>query len=66
MENPENLEVTRNAIQRILKVDLPITCVVVSSKANSAPVDADLESDGIVGAAINLGGKLRTPPVKND
>jgi DNA polymerase III subunit gamma/tau len=58
MESAENIEVTRQAILRILKVDLPITCVVVSGKMSSSTVDMDVDSDGIVGAALNLGGKL--------
>ncbi|MCX6053581.1 MAG: DNA polymerase III subunit gamma/tau [Chloroflexi bacterium] len=58
METPENIEVTRLAIQRILKVDLPIQCVVVSGKMNSTPAEMDLDADGIVGAAIHMGGKI--------
>ncbi|KAF0111706.1 MAG: DNA polymerase III subunit gamma/tau [Chloroflexi bacterium] len=58
MENPENIEVTRRAILQILKVDLPVTCVVVNGKMNVASIDIDVESDGIVGTALNLGGKL--------
>ena len=58
METAENLEVTRQAILKILKVDLPITCLVVSGKMTASPVEMDVDSDGIVGAALNLGGKL--------
>jgi DNA polymerase-3 subunit gamma/tau len=58
METPENLEVTRCAIQRILKVELPILCVVVSGKTNTTLGDLNVESDGIVGTALNLGGKI--------
>ena len=58
METAENLEVTRKAIQKILKVDLPVTCMVVSGKMSSTPVELDVDSDSIVGAALNLGGKL--------
>ena len=58
METAENLEVTRQAIQKILKSDLAITCTVVSGKMSASPVDLDVDSDGIVGTALNLGGKL--------
>ena len=58
METAENLEVTRQAIQKILKADLAITCTVVSGKMSASPVDLDVDSDGIVGTALNLGGKL--------
>lgn len=59
METAENLEVTRQAIFRILKTDLPIACTVVTGRTGSTPADLNVDSDGIVGTAINLGGKLR-------
>ncbi|EKD89497.1 MAG: hypothetical protein ACD_34C00016G0003, partial [uncultured bacterium] len=59
MESAENLEVTRRAIHHLLKVDLPIVCIVVSGKTSSSSVDLDVDADGIVGTALNLGGKLR-------
>ena len=59
METAENLEVTRRAIHHLLKVDLPIVCIVVSGKTSSSSVDLDVDADGIVGTALNLGGKLR-------
>jgi len=43
----------------ILKVDLPIICTVVNGKTTSSNVDIDVDADGIVGTALNLGGKLR-------
>ncbi|MBA4384618.1 MAG: hypothetical protein C0410_07770, partial [Anaerolinea sp.] len=58
METAENLDVTRKVINHLLKVDLPITCIVVSGKLSSS-VELDVDADGIVGTAINLGGKLR-------
>lgn len=58
MELAENLEVTRQAIRMILKVDLPITCFVVNGKTAAPDVDLDVDVDGIVGTALNLGGKL--------
>jgi len=59
METAENLEVTRQAINMILKVDLPITCIVVNNKTAESNVDLDVDADGIVGTALNLGGKIR-------
>lgn len=58
METAENIEVTRAAIQRILKMNVPVVCVVVSNKLSATPADLDVEADGIVGTALNLGGKL--------
>jgi len=58
METPENIQTTRLAIKHILSLDVPVLCEVVSGKSNKAPVDLDVDPDGIVGTALNLGGKL--------
>ncbi len=58
METPENIQTTRQAIKHILSLDVPILCEVVSGKSNKAPADLDVDPDGIVGTALNLGGKL--------
>jgi DNA polymerase-3 subunit gamma/tau len=59
MESAENLDVTRRAIHHLLKVDLPIVCIVVSGKTSSSSVGLDVDADGVVGTALNLGGKIR-------
>lgn len=59
MENPENIEVTRRVIHNILHVDIPIECIVVTARSGGVPADADdIDPDGLVKTAINLGGKL--------
>lgn len=58
MESEENIQVTRDAIARVTGADLQIRCVVASNKSESSITELDIDSDGIVGAAINLGGKL--------
>lgn len=58
METPENIQTTRQAIKHILTLDVPILCEVVSGKSTKAPTDMDVDPDGIVGTALNLGGKL--------
>ena len=58
MENPENIEVTRRVIQNLLNVDMPIQCVVVNEKGGLAAGANESEPNGLVDAAINLGGKL--------
>ncbi len=55
MENLENIEVTQRVIRNILNVDLPIQCVVVTSKGAT---DSTVDPDGLVSTALNLGGKL--------
>lgn len=58
MENPENIEITRRVIQNLLNVDMPIQCVLVSEKGAMAAGSNESEPNGLVDAAINLGGKL--------
>jgi DNA polymerase-3 subunit gamma/tau len=58
METPENIQTTCQAIKHILSLEVPILCVVVSGKSNKAPADLDVDPDGIVGTALNLGGNL--------
>ncbi|MEN6570266.1 MAG: DNA polymerase III subunit gamma/tau [Anaerolineaceae bacterium] len=58
METQENLEVTRKAIKEVTGVDMEIRCVVATNKAGGDPANLDIDNDGIVGAALNLGGKL--------
>lgn len=56
MDTPENLEITRQAIAQVTGIEMPVLCEVVSSKANAAP--PDLDGDGMVGTALNLGGQI--------
>jgi len=59
MENGENLKLISQGIQAILNVEMPIRCTVMSNKAGSElPPDLDIEGDGIVGTALNMGGKI--------
>jgi len=58
MDNRENLELTAQAIHHVLGVNLPITCVVVGNKPSSTPEDLDVDGDGMVGTALNLGGQI--------
>lgn len=54
----ENLEVTRQAVQQVLGVSVPITSVVVSGKTKTLPDDLGVDADGMVGTALNLGAKI--------
>jgi DNA polymerase-3 subunit gamma/tau len=58
METSENLEVTQKAVAQVVGVNIPIVCVVASGKLSIAATDEDVDGDGIVGAALNLGGKI--------
>jgi DNA polymerase-3 subunit gamma/tau len=58
MENKENNEITRQAVKLVLGVDMPIISVMLSNKSNAAPTDLDVDNDGMVGTALNLGGQI--------
>lgn len=58
MESVESIEITRNAVKQVTGADLQIRCVVVNAKGSTDPANLDIDNDGIVGAALNLGGKL--------
>jgi DNA polymerase III subunit gamma/tau len=57
MDGKENLEYTCNAIRQVTGSDIHIACVV-SAKTTSSPVDLGIEGDGMVGTALNLGGRI--------
>ncbi|HPS42369.1 MAG TPA: DNA polymerase III subunit gamma/tau [Anaerolineaceae bacterium] len=58
MENEENIAVTREMIKKVLQRDIDIQCIVVGSKAGIGAEDPDIDADGMVRAAISMGGKL--------
>lgn len=57
MESKENLEVTRQVIEQVLSRPVPIICVVIDQKGATA-ADLDFDGDGMVNAALNLGGQI--------
>ncbi len=59
MEANDNLLTIRQGIFTVMGIELPIACVVMTSKTSTdLPSDMDIEGDGIVGTALNLGGKI--------
>jgi hypothetical protein len=57
METAENIELLRQSLQVVLGVALGVRCIVVGSKSAS-PADLDIDGDGMVGTALDLGGKI--------
>ena len=57
MEIPENLELTCQAIASVTGVSVSLICVV-SNKSGTASNDPDIDRDGMVGTALNLGGQI--------
>jgi DNA polymerase-3 subunit gamma/tau len=58
MDTAENLNLTQDAIYKVLGVQIKVQCVVVGNKANNLSADMGIEADSIVSTALNLGGKL--------
>lgn len=57
METAENIELLRQAIQQVCGASLNIQCIVLSAKGASLPQDAE-DPEGMVSAALNLGGQI--------
>lgn len=58
MSKDDNMKITQNAVRQVLGADLPIRCVIVSNKGGAIPADLDVDADGMVSAALSLGGKI--------
>jgi len=56
MDTPENIGVTQQLLLEMFKADLPVSCVVANTKGGSAELDVD--GDGMVNTALNLGGQI--------
>jgi DNA polymerase III subunit gamma/tau len=57
METPENIEILRQALQTIMGANLGVRCIVTGSRSNQAS-ELDVDGDGMVGTALDLGGKI--------
>jgi DNA polymerase-3 subunit gamma/tau len=57
MDTAENFEMTSLAIASVVDVTVSIKCVV-NNKASIAPSDLDVDRDGMLGTALNLGGQI--------
>jgi DNA polymerase-3 subunit gamma/tau len=58
METEENLALLRQAIQAVLGAGLNVRCIVVGNKTSIDNEDLDVDGDGIVRTALDLGGKI--------
>jgi DNA polymerase-3 subunit gamma/tau len=58
MEMGDHLELTRRALKQVLGSDLEVVCAVINSKTNAPPAGMDVDGDGMVGTALNLGGQI--------
>jgi DNA polymerase-3 subunit gamma/tau len=58
MEAEDNLRLARQAIQKVIGLDVPVMCVVIGNKTGGGGPDLDIDGDGIVGTALNMGGQI--------
>jgi DNA polymerase III subunit gamma/tau len=58
MEAGQNLENTRQAIKQVTGVEIQIDCRVAGKEESSVPEGVEVDHDGMVGAALRLGGKI--------
>ncbi len=58
MENGQNISNAKQAIKQISGMDMDIDCKVAGKKNAQLPADLDVDQDGMLGAALSLGGKM--------
>ncbi|HLE72953.1 MAG TPA: DNA polymerase III subunit gamma/tau [Anaerolineales bacterium] len=56
MEKPENMQLFSSILDGALEKNLQVTCMLASGRAGELP--ADLDSSGMVAAAVRLGGEI--------
>ena len=58
MKSKENLDMTCRAIAQVVGKPVGIACTMLTSRNTTAPLDLDVDSDGLVSTALNLGGQI--------
>ena len=58
METGQNLDNARKAIKQVTSADVQIDCRVAGKEESAVPEGMDVDHDGMVGAALRLGGKI--------
>ena len=58
MEKDSNLQLVSAAIKQVLGWDIPVVCVDVTGKSGQIQSNPEVDADGMVNAALNLGGKI--------
>jgi DNA polymerase-3 subunit gamma/tau len=58
MEKDDHLKLVSAAIKQVLGWDLPVSCIDVTGKSGQLNANPELDADGMVNAALNLGGKI--------
>ena len=58
MEKDTNLQLVSAAIKQVLGWDIAVVCVDVTGKGGQMQSNPEVDADGMVNAALNLGGKI--------
>jgi DNA polymerase-3 subunit gamma/tau len=58
MEKDSNLQLVSAAIKQVLGWEIPVVCVDVTGKGGQLQSNPEVDADGMVNAALNLGGKI--------
>ncbi len=53
------MEMTRRAIYHVIKANLQIVCTVASSRKTAKLENNEIAREGLINAAINLGGQIK-------
>ncbi len=58
MEAEYSLKLTMQALKLAVGQEVPVTCILVDAKGGPVQRDEDIDADGIVSEALNLGAKI--------
>ena len=58
MEKDDNLQTVSSAVKQVLGWDIPVACIDATNKGGQMQSNSDVDADGMVNAALNLGGKI--------
>jgi hypothetical protein len=58
MENGKNMEHARQAVKQYTGRDYDLACEVVGKQGEQSKLDPAINQDGMIGAALSLGGKM--------
>jgi len=58
MEAENSLKITMNAIKQVIGQEVPVVCLIVDAKGGPIQRDDDIDADGMVNEALNLGAKI--------
>ena len=58
MDTPEHIDITKRVITQVTGITINISCIVSGGKSESLNPDLNVDGDGLVSAALNLGGKI--------